>query len=145
MGKCHFRSGFVTLRLTVSILAGGRDREQLSGDPRRARQPLDALDDGLVVVANDGAEAIRRATEETFDLILLDIGLPRISGYEVARRIRAILGASVPQLVALTGWGQEDDRQQSALAGFDDHWVKPLDPQALDRLLAALPRRGGAT
>jgi PAS domain S-box-containing protein len=92
-------------------------------------------------IAHDGLAALRCAADGEFDLVLLDIGLPNMSGYEVARRIRATLGSATPTLVALTGWGQDEDRRQSAAAGFDEHWVKPFDQTALDRLLMSLPKR----
>jgi CheY-like chemotaxis protein len=70
--------------------------------------------------------------------VLLDIGLPKMNGYEVAHRIRHQPWGQGVVLVALTGWGQETDRQRSQAAGFDHHLVKPLDPSALLRLLASL-------
>jgi CheY-like chemotaxis protein len=70
------------------------------------------------------------------DVILVDIGLPDLDGYDVARQIRAILGSSV-RLIALTGYGQASDRQRSLEAGFDAHLVKPVSTQALHDALAA--------
>ena len=72
------------------------------------------------------------------DLILLDIGMPGMDGYEVARRIRTQPWGRQPKLVALTGWGQENDRRRSSDAGFDGHWVKPLDLDRLWDLLQSL-------
>jgi PAS domain S-box-containing protein len=72
-----------------------------------------------------------------FDVILLDIGLPQMDGFEAARRLRAEQGARPPILVAVTGYGYPADRERSREAGFDRH-VKPLDPARLDELLAAL-------
>jgi CheY-like chemotaxis protein len=57
-----------------------------------------------------------------------------MTGYEVARRIRALEGVRQPRLIALTGWGQEEDKKLAALAGFDEHWTKPVDPQRLQDL-----------
>ena len=83
-------------------------------------------------------DAYRRSIEqETFDIVLLDIGLPDVDGYEVARRIRA--GSARVRLIALTGYGQTDDRQRAAQAGFEAHLVKPVDVVALEALLAASP------
>jgi PAS domain S-box-containing protein len=95
--------------------------------------------------ANDGLEAIAAAQRLHPDLVLLDIGLPKLNGYEVCRRIRKEPWGRDLVLVALTGWGQEEDRQRSKDAGFDAHMVKPLDYEALLKLLADLPtlRRGG--
>ena len=88
--------------------------------------------------AHDGLQAL--AAAETFqpDVVLLDIGLPEISGYEVARKIRQQPWGETMVLVALTGWGQAEDRQKSKEAGFDAHMVKPVDHQALLQLLDEL-------
>jgi len=85
--------------------------------------------------AYDGAEAIAVAERHRPDAIVLDIGLPGINGYEACRRIRELRPEYDPLVVALTGWGQEDDRRRSAEAGFDAHLVKPVDVEALLRLL----------
>jgi PAS domain S-box-containing protein len=87
--------------------------------------------------AHDGLEAVEAA--ETFhpDVILLDIGLPKLNGYDVCRRIRQQPWGKNTVLVALTGWGQDEDRRQSKDAGFDHHMVKPMDLAALTKLLAA--------
>lgn len=85
--------------------------------------------------ANDGLEAIELADQFRPELVLLDIGLPRLSGYEVAQRIRQQPWGQNIVLIALTGWGQEDDRRKSKAAGFDAHLVKPLDQAALAKLL----------
>ena len=72
-------------------------------------------------------------------MVLLDIGLPGMDGYEVARRLRQQPGCRSMLLVAVTGWGQEEDRRRSHEAGFDRHLVKPVEPKDLTDLLAALP------
>jgi CheY-like chemotaxis protein len=89
---------------------------------------------------HDGGSAVRSATEFRPDLILLDIGMPDIDGYDTCRRIRAghDLPAS-PLIVAVTGWGQEDDRRRSAEAGFDLHLVKPVPSELLANLLTQTP------
>ena len=76
--------------------------------------------------------------------MLLDIGLPKLNGYEVCRRIREQPWGEELVIVALTGWGQDEDRQRSLDAGFDTHLVKPVDHDLLMRLLASLPSSGGA-
>ncbi len=86
--------------------------------------------------AHDGPEAIDIAGEFRPDLVLLDIGMPGMDGYEVARRLRAAPHAGGVLLVALTGWGQESDRLKAKEAGFDHHLVKPVDPEAIRALLA---------
>ena len=83
-----------------------------------------------VRVVHDGLSAVSAAAEMMPDLVLLDIGLPGIDGYEAARRIRAAAGSAI-RLIALTGWGQDKDREQASAAGFDEHWVKPV---SLDKL-----------
>lgn len=88
--------------------------------------------------AHDGESAV--STAETFlpDVILLDIGLPKLNGYEVAQRIReASWGASM-YLIAVTGWGQDEDRQRSSEVGLNLHMVKPVEPSALEKVLATL-------
>ena len=69
-------------------------------------------------------------------MVFLDIGMPGMDGYEVARRLRQQPGPEQPVLVAVTGWGQQEDRRRTAEAGFDHHLVKPVEPKALDDLLA---------
>jgi PAS domain S-box-containing protein len=81
--------------------------------------------------AHDGAEALKVAEEFRPDVVLLDIGLPVMNGYEACRRLRQEPWARSMLLVALTGWGQEEDREQSRDAGFDVHLVKPVDHEAL--------------
>jgi PAS domain S-box-containing protein len=88
--------------------------------------------------AQDGAEGMQRAAEFQPDLILLDIGMPKINGYEVCRRIREESWGKPIRIVALTGWGQDEDKRRSAEAGFNGHLVKPVEPAALDRLLTEL-------
>jgi len=87
-------------------------------------------------IAYDGVEAVHAA--ETFkpDVVLLDIGLPKLNGYDTCRRIREQPWGKDMMLIALTGWGQEADRQRSRDAGFDGHLVKPVDYAALMKLLA---------
>ena len=89
-------------------------------------------------LAHDGLAAVEAAAVLRPDVILMDIGLPRMDGYEAARAIRAQGATPPPLLVALTGWGQDEDRQRSEAAGFDAHVVKPIEEAALTRLLASL-------
>jgi signal transduction histidine kinase len=94
--------------------------------------------------AVDGVQALEAATRVRPDLVLLDIGMPGMDGYEVARRIRSQPWGRAAKLVALSGWGQESDRKRSREAGFDTHFIKPLDPQRLSMLLASLSTPGGS-
>src|SRR4051812_36146015 len=80
-------------------------------------------------VARDGAAALDLARETPADVVLLDLHLPDVSGYEVAKRLRAALGPDCPLLVAVTARGQPLDRVLSADAGIDIHLVKPVDPE----------------
>jgi CheY-like chemotaxis protein len=86
--------------------------------------------------AHDGQEAIDVAAAFRPDLILLDIGMPRLNGYDTAKQIRQQSWGKTIVLVALTGWGQDEDRRKSDEAGFDSHMVKPIEPAALEKLLA---------
>jgi signal transduction histidine kinase len=92
-----------------------------------------------VFSAANGALALETAVRHMPEVALLDIGMPLLDGYEVARRIRAQEWGKAVTLVALTGWGQESDRRRSQEAGFDTHLVKPLDLDKLSALLAQLP------
>jgi PAS domain S-box-containing protein len=90
-------------------------------------------------VAHDGVEAVKAAERILPDAVLLDIGLPRVDGYEVCRRIRQEPWGRSLVIVALTGWGQEEDRQKSRDAGFNTHLVKPVSDEVIASLLASLP------
>ena len=87
------------------------------------------------LTAHDGLAAVRTAESYLPDVALLDIGLPDMSGYEAAKRIRALPGNDRLLLIALSGWGQEEDRRKSKAAGFDHHFVKPVDLDALTHML----------
>src|SRR5687768_12151428 len=89
-----------------------------------------------VNVAYDGPEAIDAFAAEQPDIVFLDIGLPHINGYDVARAIRKQTPGHSTLLVALTGWGQEEDQRRAEEAGFDHHMVKPVAYEQLTDLLA---------
>jgi CheY-like chemotaxis protein len=91
-----------------------------------------------VDVAEDGRRAVRKAIDLRPELALIDIGLPEMDGYEVARRIRSDAAGKSMRLVALTGYGQPDDRARAIEHGFDAHLVKPVDPERLARVIATL-------
>jgi CheY-like chemotaxis protein/anti-sigma regulatory factor (Ser/Thr protein kinase) len=88
--------------------------------------------------AHDGYEALDLAATYRPELILLDIGMPRLNGYDTAREIRKQSWGQNIQIIALTGWGQEEDRRQSQAAGFNRHLVKPIDHATLEKLLEGL-------
>jgi PAS domain S-box-containing protein len=91
-----------------------------------------------VRMAHDGEQGAAAAAAFRPELILMDLGMPTLDGYEAARRIRAEAGGDEPFLVALTGWGAEDDRRRTHTAGFDRHLVKPVDSDALTRIIAEM-------
>jgi len=88
-----------------------------------------------VRVAHDGEEALDAVRSFRPDVAFLDIGMPRLSGYEVAEAVRAEPWGRDIKLIAVTGWGQADDKVRARSAGFDQHLVKPIDPTDVDRLL----------
>jgi CheY-like chemotaxis protein len=92
-----------------------------------------------VQTAHDGRAALALAADFVPQVVLLDIGLPGLDGYAVARQLRRQPGLEGAMLVALTGYGQEEDRRRSREAGLDRHLVKPVDPAELERLLAQGP------
>jgi signal transduction histidine kinase len=142
------------VRLPTVATASRDDAPVLTTDPGRAARVLVVedntdtrdtlrrvleLDGHQVEEAADGLEAVERAAILRPEVVLVDIGLPGLDGFEVARRLRASLGSS-PLLIALTGYGQPEDRRRSRDAGFDVHLVKPVTPE---QLAAALGSRGG--
>jgi len=124
--------------------------ERLTGPARRVLivdDNVDSADSLAMVLKYDGHEtdrvytardAIERTASFKPDVILLDIGLPEIDGYEIARRLRATPGLERLRLVALTGYGQPEDRARTRAAGFDDHLVKPVEFPALERAVAGV-------
>jgi two-component system CheB/CheR fusion protein len=143
-----------TLRLRVAREPAERAPPAPAGPPARARHPKRVLvvDDNVDAAAtlqlllgslghetrtvHDGFEALRAAVEFGPDIVLLDIGLPGLDGYEVARRLRSLEPDRPLRIIAVTGWGQEADRARSREAGVDVHLVKPVDPETLTRLIA---------
>jgi PAS domain S-box-containing protein len=97
-----------------------------------------------VSVAHSGPEALTAAAQKKPEVAILDIGMPGMSGYEVAQRIRAEAWGKHMLLIALTGWGQEEDKRKAFEAGFDHHLIKPIDPDALEALMSSAIRTQGA-
>jgi CheY-like chemotaxis protein len=91
-----------------------------------------------VTSAYDGEQALTAAEATRPDVVLLDIGLPKLNGYDTCRRIREKPWGQRIFFIALTGWGQEQDRRRTEEAGFDRHMVKPVDATVLTKLLASL-------
>jgi two-component system CheB/CheR fusion protein len=129
------------------VAAGEGDRRVLVVDDNAdAREALRFLldDEGFEVrTAADGPDALAQA--ETFcpDVVLLDIGLPGIDGYEVARRLRTLPATRNARIVAVSGYGQAQDRERSRAAGFDDHLLKPVSPSRLLDLVKLPNHREG--
>jgi signal transduction histidine kinase/CheY-like chemotaxis protein len=90
-----------------------------------------------VIEAGDGLKGVEAAAAQRPDIAVVDIGLPGIDGYEVARRLRADESTRGMGLIALTGYGQDDDRRRALAAGFDEHLVKPVEPEALGAAIAS--------
>jgi CheY-like chemotaxis protein len=150
----------LTVRLPALAPSAGESQAPEAGEPAAVPTPRRILvaDDNAdsveslallltlrgseVRTASDGWEAVEAAAEFGPDVVLLDIGMPRLNGYEAARKIREQSRGGRMVLIALTGWGQDEDRQRSTDAGFDFHLVKPVDFAALEKLLASLA--GGA-
>jgi CheY-like chemotaxis protein len=97
-----------------------------------------ALDGHLVKTANDGAAALVIAQTFRPDVAVLDIGMPELNGFELAAAIRREPWARHTRLIALTGWGKDQDKQQAMEAGFDEHLTKPVNPEKLKALLSTL-------
>ena len=152
-GRVSDEGGDLVVRLPL-LAEGGEAPRQETGEPAGAgRRRVLVVEDNRdsreslqlllqlwgcdVEAAGDGNEAVARAAVRRPEVALIDIGLPGLDGYEVARRLRGELGRDV-LLVAVTGYGGPQDRRLSAEAGFDLHLVKPLDPESLRDLLAPL-------
>ena len=96
-------------------------------DPAESLALLLEFSGHVAAMAHDGRAAVDMAASFAPEVILLDIGLPRLNGYEAARLIRQLPNGNKINLIALTGWGQQEDRERSKEAGFDGHMVKPVD------------------
>lgn len=94
------------------------------------------LDGHEVDVAHDGREGLEAALRIHPDVAIIDIGLPTLDGYEIAQEIRKSYRKKSIHLIALTGWGQEEDKRRAHAAGFDAHLTKPVEPKLLQELLA---------
>lgn len=95
----------------------------------------------VVHTVYDGVDAVNSAERLHPDAVLLDIGMPRLNGYDACRQIRSRAWGRDLMVIAMTGWGQDEDRQRTIAAGFDAHFVKPIDARELMRLIAAKRRR----
>jgi len=124
------------------VVSSGRRRILVVDDNVDSADSLGQLLEMLgneVRTAYDGEAGIAAAEAFRPAVVLCDIGMPKVNGYDAARRIRGEFWGKDMVLVALTGWGQQDDRRKSTEAGFDQHLVKPVEAAALMKLLAELP------
>jgi signal transduction histidine kinase/CheY-like chemotaxis protein len=110
----------VDLRPKVLVVDDNRDAAD-------SLQALFEMENCEVAIAYDGAEAVLAAEQTMPDMIVMDLGMPRMDGYEAARRIRRQPGSKEVLMIALTGWGQSDARQRTIEAGFDHHLIKPVN------------------
>lgn len=131
-------SGQTNFRAQPDNSARKQRRILVADDNRDAAETLAMLlklDGHDVHVANDGLEAVDMFSRVSPDVVILDIGMPGLSGHEVARRIRD-LGTEPPvTLIAITGWGQKADKDRAMESGFDHHFTKPVEPTVLSALL----------
>jgi CheY-like chemotaxis protein len=136
--KAGARSG------TAELLGSGARRVLIADDDRDGALTLSTLlqlEGYDVRSVHGGQEALDAAREFQPHIILLDIGMPKITGYEAARRLRQRYGDECPILVAVTGWKQASDKILASLAGFDHHVAKPYQPADILNLLASVSRR----
>jgi PAS domain S-box-containing protein len=120
-------------------MASSRRRVLIADDNRDAADSLAALlemQGHEVSIVHNGAEALARFSTLMPEVVLLDIGMPELDGYEVAQQVRELAGGRAVRLIAVTGWGQEGDRARAMQAGFDHHFTKPVDPARLLELIA---------
>jgi CheY-like chemotaxis protein len=116
----------------------------VADDNRDAALSLGALlemSDHEVLIAHDGEEALRIARHAMPDAMILDIGMPRLSGDQVARAVRNEPWGRRVFLVAVTGWGEPEDKERASAAGFDHHLTKPIDVDELEKLLVDFAAR----
>jgi two-component system, chemotaxis family, CheB/CheR fusion protein len=136
------RLGVTVNETRCGPLALPRRRILVVDDQRAAVYTLATLLESMgqqVCTAFDAAHALEHARSQRPDLVISDIGMPNIDGYEFARHLRKVPGMERVTLVALTGYGQDSDRQRAKEAGFDDHLVKPVSVDSLRKLLTSLP------
>jgi signal transduction histidine kinase/ActR/RegA family two-component response regulator len=126
-----------TANLRVLIVEDNRDAAEM------LKLAVDLLGH-VTLVAHDGAAALTAAARFSPDVIFLDIGLPVMDGYAVARTLRGMPEFDHVHIAAVTGWGQEEDRREAREAGCDSHFTKPLAPEMLEDLLASTARRVAA-
>jgi signal transduction histidine kinase/CheY-like chemotaxis protein len=151
-GAIAFELRLPIVRTAAPIARTAKKRAAVGGEESMAPQRILIADDNAdsaesmgmllrlmgndVRIANDGLDAVEQAEAFQPDIVLMDIGMPRLDGYEAARRIRKQDWSRDTLLVAVTGWGPSDDSEEATAAGFDCHFTKPLDPAELRRLVS---------
>ena len=141
-GASHAPAAVAEPRAQVNGRAAPNKRILLADDNRDAAESLAIilrLEGHEVHLAHDGPAALAAFEASKPDVALLDIGMPRANGYEVARQIRAVPEGRDVLLIAITGWAQDSDKARSRAAGFDHHLTKPIEPQSLIELLVSHP------
>jgi PAS domain S-box-containing protein len=149
----------IRLPVVLSIVHGREEDGDHQPAQQKARRRILVVDDNVdaasslalmlkmmgndVRTAHDGLEAVEEAAAFRPELVLLDIGMPKVNGYDACRRIREQPGGKNIVIVALTGWGQDEDKRRSQEAGFNIHLVKPVEPAVLEQLLAELKSKTG--
>jgi CheY-like chemotaxis protein len=128
------------------VVTNGREPRRIlvvedNDDAREMMEAALSLDGHTVRVAAHGAKALEEVRSGAVDIVLLDVGLPDIDGYEVARRMRALEGGDQLRIVALTGYGQAEDQRRAFEAGFDLHLTKPVGFERLREVLVSLDGR----
>lgn len=99
------------------------------------------LSDHEVLIAHDGEDALKIARQAMPDAMILDIGMPRLTGDQVARAVRSEPWGQRVFLVAVTGWGEPEDKERASAAGFDHHLTKPIDVEVMEKLLGDFAAR----
>ena len=144
VGVCSMANSFAAGKAAGGGDPAGRRRVLVADDNADAAETLAMLLSLLgyeVRTAADGMEAVAAAEEFRPDVAVLDIGMPRLDGNGAARRMRAEPWGAEMTIIALTGWGSDEDRRRTAEAGFDLHLTKPVDPTTLQSLIAGMGRK----
>jgi signal transduction histidine kinase len=154
-GRDHGSEFVVRLPILATKPVSAKTKKQQRAEPQTEATRILVADDnhdsadslGLLLkilgndvrIVHDGMEALDVASEFHPKVVLLDIGMPRLNGYETARKMRELKWGKRATLIAVTGWGEDIDRKHSVQAGFDHHFVKPIDPDALTQLISSIP------
>ena len=138
-----FQSTNLSARFSSELFFTGKTLGRVRSRPIRSSTSsaetlamLLRVDGHEVMIAHDGSAALAAFGGFAPDIVLLDIGMPGPNGYEVAQKIRQSRSGAQIKLIAITGWGQETDKEKAFAAGFDHHLTKPVDTQQLSQLLA---------